>query len=225
MTTSLPDLPTSAGQLELNAPPPELEPDSFAARLYVALAPLARQDDLNEWSLLILCNAIGTMFQLLDDLVRDSPDGPGWSILMDADRCPDVALPWLAQFVGVRVLPDSTADEQRARLKATDGFHRGTPAAIRAAVAATLTGTQTVVLRERDGSAYRLSLSTLDTETPDKAKTQAAFYAQKPAGLVPTFSGGAASQTYAQLNAGKASYAAVKTSYPTYNGVLLNSNV
>jgi hypothetical protein len=67
-------------------PPDALVPESFAARMYVALAPLAQQDPQSAWSLLTLCNAIGTMFQLLDDFVRDSPDGPGWSALMDVNR-------------------------------------------------------------------------------------------------------------------------------------------
>jgi hypothetical protein len=87
----------------MSAIPGELEPDTFASRLYDALAPIGQDDSVNGWSLLIYVNAIGVMFQIIEDLVRDTADGPGWSVLMDLDRSPSVALPWLGQFVGVRI--------------------------------------------------------------------------------------------------------------------------
>ena len=118
--------------------PAELTPDTYAERLYGMLAPLAARDSEVEWSLLKLCNAIGVPFQLVEDLVRDTEDGVGWSALLDLDRCPDEALPWLAQFVGVRVLPSSTPEQQRARIASTDGFKRGTRDAMIGAAQATL---------------------------------------------------------------------------------------
>ena len=105
-------LPISYGPVELVDPPSSLTPDTFAARLYDALAPLATQDSSNAWALLILCNAIGLMYQDVEDLVRDSPDGPGWSSLLDLDRCPSWALDWLGQFAGVRI-PFGLTDAQR----------------------------------------------------------------------------------------------------------------
>lgn len=207
---------------ELPEPPASLTPESFAERLYLALAPLAQTDRENAWALLILCNAIGVMYQLVDEYVRDTPEGPGWSPLLDLDRCPDEALPWLAQFVGVRLLPDSTPAEQRQRIVSTDGFRRGTPAAMRAAAQATLTGSQTVVITERDGDPYVLTVSTLATETPSISDTRSAVLSQKPAGLVVNFVGGAAAQTYAQMLSRQPTYTAVKTNYVVYNDALLN---
>jgi hypothetical protein len=143
--------------LELGQPPrrlalpTELAPDTFAARLYGMLAPLAQQDDGAYWSLLVYCNALGAMFQLVEDIVRDTPDGPGWSIMLDLPRCPEFALGWLGQFVGVRVLPDSTADEKRQRIRDTAGMRRGTRASMVGAAAATLTGAKRVDFRERSG--------------------------------------------------------------------------
>ena len=218
-------LPASSPISDLPQPPAGLSPESFAERLYLSLAPLALSDDQNGWSLLILINAIGQMFQELDVYMRDGPDGPGWSALMDVNRCPPEALGWLGQFVGVRLLPDTTTDEQRERIKSTDGFRRGTPEAIRAAAQATLTGTQTVVITERDGDPYVLTVTTLATETPNVAATRTAALSQKPAGLVMNFSGGASTQTYAQLKSRQPTYAAMKAAYKTYNGALLNSNV
>ncbi len=207
------------------APPAELTPDTFAARLYAALEPLTRQDADFAWSLLIYVNAIGAMFQLVEDLVRDTADGPGWSPLLDLDRCPDEALPWLAQFAGVRVLPGSSPDDQRARIASTDGFRRGTVAALRGAAAATLTGQQKLLVYERSGDtavspeyAYYLRVRSYTSETPNPAATLSALLSQKPGGLVLDYAA-VAGQDYAQLKAGHASYAAVKAAYVNYSTV------
>src|SRR5215831_2032493 len=121
----------------MSTPPSALTPDTYAERLYEALAPLAEDDDENQWSLLVYVNALGTMFQLVEDLVRDTPDGIGWSALLDLYRCPDIALPWLGQFAGVRVLTGSTPDQMRQRIASTDGFKRGTRQALIGAAQAT----------------------------------------------------------------------------------------
>lgn len=203
------------------APPVELTPEAFAARLYAMLAPLAQQDADTAWSLLILINAIGSMYELVEDWVRDTPDGPGWSLLLDLDRCPDEALPWLAQFAGVRLLPGSSTDDQRARIASTDGFRRGTRAALIGAAAATLTGAQSVVFRERDSTAaapdyaYFLTVKTYTSQTPNPTATQQALLAQKPAGIVLTYTT-APGQDYQTLRTNHATYAAVGTAYPSY---------
>jgi hypothetical protein len=204
-------------------PPDALLPESFAARLYVALAPLAQQDPQNAWSLLILCNAVGEMFQLLDDYVRDSPEGPGWSALMDVNRAPAEALGWLGQFAGVRLRPGDTEAQNRQRIKSTDGFRRGTPAAITAAAQATLTGAKTVGITERDGGdPYALKVNTFAPETPDTVATYNALLAAKPAGLTLTYSTGAAGQTYAGLNSKVASYTAMTTRYVNYTACIID---
>jgi hypothetical protein len=213
---------------DVPAPPPDLAPDSFAARLYAMLGPVAEQDPFAAWSLLILCNAIGGEYQLVEDWVRDTPDGPGWSLLLDLDRCPAEALPWLGQFVGVRLFPGSTPAEQRQRIASTAGFKRGTRDALIGAARATLTGAQTVIFRERDGAAqghpaapdyaYYLTVTTYDSQTPNPAATLAALLAQKPGGIVLTYQH-TTGQTYQQLHTNHASYAAVKAAYPTYAGV------
>jgi hypothetical protein len=222
-----PKLPLSAAPPARAAeePPAGLVPASFADALYTALAPLARQDASYGWALLILCNALGTMFQTLEEYVRDSPAGPGWSALLDLDRCPPEALGWLGQFVGVRLLPDSTVDEQRARIASTDGFKRGTRAALVGAAAATLTGDKTVVFRERDHDpadtpayAYYLTVITYTSETPDPTATLNALLAQKPGGIVLSYRT-AAGQDYTSLAAAYASYAAVTAAYPDYAAV------
>lgn len=205
-------------------PPPDLVPDSFAARLFGMLAPLAQLDGDNAWSLLILCNAIGTQYQQVEDWVRDTPDGPGWSLLLDVNRCPPEALGWLAQLVGVRLLPGATDAQNRERVTSTDGFNRGTPAAIIGAARATLTGNRSVFLIERDSTvaapdyAYYLTVETYRGQTPDPAATQRAILAQKPGGIVLDYRC-LDGQTYDQVRTRFATYAALRAAYPNYQAV------
>jgi hypothetical protein len=128
------------------------------------------------------------MAQEIDDLVADSDAGPGWSPIMDVDRAPVKALPWLGQWVGVTVDTSRSEDAQRAQIRDEAGFRRGTPAAIVAATRSTLvpvvSDPPTVLMTERDTGAYRLKIRTYDVETPDPAATLAAILTQKPAGIV-----------------------------------------
>src|SRR4051812_28505950 len=150
------------------ASPPALE--SFASNLYAAMDPLAWLDGTVGWSLAHFCAAQGVMFQDVEDLARDTAEGPGWSVVMDVERCPDDWLPWLAQFVSVVIIPGSTPAQMRAQIIARLGWQRGTPAAIRAAAQATLTGSQTVYFRERSTNGadppYTLEVVTLANEVP-----------------------------------------------------------
>jgi len=167
-------------------PAPPLE--SFADDLYDALAPVAWKDGETGWHLALYCGAIGAMFQAVADVARDTPDGPGWSAVVDLDRAPDAWLPWLAQLSGATIPVGLTPAESRAWIAGTDGFKRGTPAAIRAAAQSTLSGSGYVAFRERDGDdAYALEVVTLTGETPNPDATLAAIIAQKPGGIVLRF--------------------------------------
>ena len=224
-------LPLNAGPFTLPPPPVGLEPDSFAGRLYDMLEPLAQQDDTAGWSLLILCNAIGTEYQLVEDLVRDTPEGPGWSSLMDVDRCPYDALPWLAQLAGVRIPPSVVDDaERRDWVRSTDGFSRGTASALIAGAKATLTGAQRLVFRERDGAAYgagspdyayHLTAYSYASETPNPTATLNALLAQKPGGIVLHYHA-ATMQDYANVKATNATYAVVKSTFRDYAALATN---
>ena len=65
----------------------------------------------------------------------------GWSQAIDIDRCPEYALPWLAQFVGVHLdSPNSMAyADQITKIKERTSFKRGTIPVLLSAIAAIVT--------------------------------------------------------------------------------------
>jgi hypothetical protein len=146
-------------------------------------------DSLNGNALSIYLGSLGdVLFQEVDDWASDTDDGkPGWSILVDATRVPDEGIQWLGQFVGARIGSTYSAAEQRAQLEALSSWKRGTPNSVQIAVAAVLTGSQTVVIKERDTSPYHFEVLTYSNETPDQTQVIAAINATKPAGLQYTY--------------------------------------
>ena len=59
---------------------------------------------------------------------RTYVDAPGWSQALDIDRCPEFALPWLAQFVGVRSesFGELNLAQKKDKIINRSGFKRGT---------------------------------------------------------------------------------------------------
>lgn len=186
----------------------------FGQDVYQAVAPLAYADEEHGYPLALFADAFGRMFQPVDDLAGDTAEGPGWSQAVDIDRAPPEALGWLAQFTGVTLDPTLDDTAQRAWIRAGSGMKRGTPAAIVAAARKHLTGTQTVVINERDAGAcpsepaYGLTVITFTSETPDPAVTEADIRAAKPAGLVLQY-----------LTADGMNFALLKTDYATFGDV------
>jgi hypothetical protein len=125
------------------------------------------------------------LFQEVEDWASDGDDGsPGYSILVDPDRVPTEGIPWLGQFVGVTITSGLSDADQRVQLIGLGNWKRGTVAALEAAVKPLLTGSQTIVVKERDTSPYHFEVYTLASETVDINKARAALLTQKPAGLV-----------------------------------------
>jgi hypothetical protein len=166
---------------------------TVAADMYEALAPVAWDDANQGYALLHYVTAYSMGLETPDLYVRDTPELglPGWGILLDVDNAPAEALGWLGQFVGVTLIPGQTEDEHRVRISNTDGFKRGKPSSIRSAAAKHLTGTKTVIFRERYDitdplvdSPGHLTIFTFAPETPDAALVEAAILEQKPAGII-----------------------------------------
>lgn len=156
--------------------------DSVAIELYSGMAAQTEDDPHRHAEYLL--EAIGHMFQEVDDLARDTDEGPGWSALLDPDRVPAKGLDFLAQFVGVSFPLAISDDEARERIKNMDGTKRGRPASIKAAPVPYLSGTKTVILKERDDGPYHQTVYTYIDETEDEASARLALAQQKPGGII-----------------------------------------
>lgn len=206
-------------------PPPVV--GSFAQRVLNAVSPINYEDDKHNYALATFVGSLGDpLFQDIEDLVSDDAEGRvGWSPIVDVDRCPDFALPWLAQLVGVELAGGLSAANQRQQIRDLANWKRGTPGAIEGALLPYLTGTKSVVFRERDAAAcptdppYGLTVITLASETPNPTAALAAMMRQKPAGIILLhFVVGA--QSYANIFVLYPTYLAVYNHYPTYLDLL-----
>jgi hypothetical protein len=188
----------------------------FGDRLQERTRPLAPDDAAYGFAHAILCEALSKPFLQVQEVFDPEGDLPPLAPLLDPALCPDWALPWLAQMVGIVIPTGATPDAARSLIVSVGGFRRGTPAAITAAAGFYLTGTKTVYFRERDGgSAYRLEVVTLTAETPNPAQTQAAILASKPAGIILSYRT-VDSWDYQQMTTEGGTYAQLKVKYATY---------
>lgn len=183
--------------------------------LLADFAPYLADDD---GSLATYLEALSRGYEQVDSVVRDTDAGPGWSAMLDANRAPTWALRWLGQLVGVQVPPGQPEALSRNAIRTPAGWRRGTPQAIIDAVRPTLTGTQTVILLERDTDPYHLTVATFTDETPNTAATDAAALAQKPAGLLMDVVD-ISHWAYITMNTGYATYTALNAAFATYNAL------
>lgn len=199
---------------------PRPEVGDVAADLYESLGALTTGDEANDWALLNYCAALTSgVAEQINEIVADRDDYPGWTILFDPDACPAWALPYLAQFVGVTLLPADSEERQREKIQLPEQFKRGTPAALEAAVRATLTGGQTILTDERfGGSAWALRVRTLDSETPDATVTEAAVVSQKPIGITLEYEA-VTGQDWSDVDSDWADWAAMEAAFPDWAAV------
>lgn len=151
---------------------------SFADRVLAGLGPTftAQAGPL----LADLVGALVSEIEATDELLQ--PAVGGWAGAFDLTTTPDPT--WLGRLTGTPLPGGLTLAEQRAYILARPNWRRGTPAALLAAVAATLTGTRNVEITERDGSPWQLTIHTFEAETPDPDASLAAALTQKPVGIV-----------------------------------------
>lgn len=150
--------------------------NSAAQRVFDKLLPVQSPD------LATFIGALGdVLFQEVDDYASDGPlDQQGWSVLLDLNRIPDKGLDWMAQFIGVHFAPGLTPVQKRLLIQSTDGWRRGTVAAMTGAITPYLQGTKTVIFKERDAlvspssPAYGLTVVTKKNETAFFLKTASA---------------------------------------------------
>lgn len=210
-----------------------------AEELYDILSPLAFDDEALNWPLLTFCEAWVGSLQLIRDYVYGAGHGPdnpsgetNWSSLLDIDRCPDEALAWLAMLLGAKLperdtfegdQPDPNYfDKVRKYISSQSEFRQGSPQAMIAAAQYHLTGTKTVILRERLGGPWKITVHTRTDETSDTAKVLNALMAHKPAGISLTYTT-IDGQDYQELLESYATYQLVLNDYATYQDVLTDT--
>ena len=196
---------------------------SFTQDLLDALAPMLYAESGTGNALTAYLGGLGLPFDLVESWASDTATETGWSLMLDVDRCPDEALPWLGQIVGLRMAPGLSPDDQRQQIKDVANWKRGTLGAIAGAPAPFLTGTKTVIVRERyDGSGfdapYYIEVITYAAETLDPVKVEAAIRGQKAAGIILTYVC-EAGQDLQQLKDNHTDLQNVKDSYTTLAGI------
>lgn len=188
---------------------------TFAERLFDELSAAEAGPDFE-----LLCEGIGAMFQPVEDIAGDDEEtgAPGFSSLLDINRAETDALGFLAQFIGARLLPNVSEADQRAWIESGAGFARGRPGAIKSTAMATLTGDKVVILRERDGSAWRYTVITKPSETPDATHTQQVLQSQKPGPDIMTHVQSDYID-YEWLKENEADYSALDADFATYDDI------
>jgi hypothetical protein len=197
--------------------PPDHSP--FGERLRERTQPLALDDESYGFAHAYLSEALSRPYLEVQEVFDPEGDVPPVAPLLDIDLCPDWALPWLAQLIGAAIPVGMPPDTARELIRNVAGFRRGTPAAIRAAASFFLTGSKTVFFNERFANdAYRLGVVTLTAETPNPAQVQAAILAQKPGGILLSYSA-IAGQTYRAVLTEVDSYREMRSEWATYRDV------
>lgn len=200
----------------------------FTGQVQASLASWA--DPAGDWQ--AYNAALGGMFEQVYALVAPTgvPDEPagyhaGWGTLLDPSTCPDWALPYAGQFVGVQVPAGMSAATARARILAEANFQTGTAAAVVAAARLWLSGSQTVTLLERtaaDGQTtdpYHFVLIVNTSQVVDATQLARAVNAVKPAGVQWTLTQ-VAYWTISQLEAaGYSNISAVESAFPSINNL------
>lgn len=145
------------------------------------------------------------------------PGPRGWAGIYDLDQTIDPA--WLGQLAGTRVPDGLTSAQARDYVRSRPGFRRGTPGALKAAVAALLTGNQRVELIERDGSPWRLTVQILAGEIGDGVtipQIRAAIDSQKPVGIIATLEVRSGASFQHMANRHGPTFTAEATAFPTF---------
>jgi hypothetical protein len=163
-------------------------------------------------------------FDVLDE--NGDPTYDGWTALLDPDRAPAKALPYLAQYVGERLPVGISEAAAREWIKDAPNQRRGTPLSIFQAAQRKLTGQRRVSMIERYGPAGVddpdwLTVITYTSETPDVDGTVADLFSVMPADIILQYEV-RAGQSWADVKLAYATWNAVAAHYPTWGDVTID---
>lgn len=161
---------------------------SAASIVYERVAPAQPDDEQRGWALLLLVAALTAPIEVVEDWVRDWPDGKsGQAHILDVDTAPARWLSWQARFAGVVLTPGMTEDQQRALIRDRPAERRGTLGAYAAAARHELIDPERsrVRLDERyGGNIDLLRVATYTDQTPDPSRVLVALKRAKEVGLL-----------------------------------------
>jgi hypothetical protein len=197
-------------------------------RLYSQLPAMYRDaDEPLDFPLLRFLSLVGDLADEVDVLHdRLSADELGQLSELADPAVADLAwLPWIAQLVGVRLLPDVTGQAARDAVAfASSGYRGGTKAAVADAARSALMGARYVKVHDHsitepgNGGEWDVLLVTRVSDTPDVQAVLDAVVSKraKPAGVV--LHHRAYSATYAQVQGGTSpdTYEGRLDTFPTY---------
>lgn len=200
---------------------------TFTTDILDALAPMLYAEADTDNALTDYLTGLSQPFELVETWASDTDTHIGWSLLLDVERCPVEALPWLAQIVGLTLDTSLSEADQRQQIEDVSNWKRGTPDAIKSVPAPYLTGSKTVIFRERyDGSGndapYYMEVITLASETTDATKVESAIRAQKAEGNILTYVN-ATGQDLQSVKDNFATLQDVKDTYATLGGLKTNT--
>lgn len=201
---------------------------AFTERLYASLPAAYRDaDEQFDFPLLRFLSSLTDITAEVDVLHdRLSADLAGEvSELADPAVANLEWLPWMAQLVGVRLMPNVTGQAARDAVAfASSGYRGGTKAAVADAARSALIGARYVKVHDHsitepgNGGEWDVLLVTRVSDTPDVQAVLDAVVTKraKPAGVV--LHHRAYSATYAQVQGGTTpdTYAGRQATFPTY---------
>jgi hypothetical protein len=143
------------------------------------------EDDV-DGHLQLFCEGFMAPKQDAYDLARERDDQPApFAVLFDPDQCPARFLPYSVQYVGIEITPEMSEEQIREEFREPTGWTRGREPAIRLAGARTLEPVAgeplVIIIRPETPEVGHHYIRTLATQTPDPARTEAAFRAAVPA--------------------------------------------
>lgn len=150
----------------------------LARELYDRLEAIHLTDAQSGYPMLAWCVAMTHPLEEIDEAVRDTPDGTGYSQVLDPQRCPERLLPWCAQYHGVTVPAGLTTQQTRDFIQAVPHWRRGSPDALTAAGRALLPNA-VVTLHERtdaNGLHERSELLIVAINTPETPAAEIEFH-------------------------------------------------
>lgn len=158
--------------------------EAAAERLSERLAPFGP-----DAVLLAYLTAAAMLFKRSQEVLRHDERGSGWRRTFDPDRTPAWNLQWLSQLVGSPRLAGLTEAQQRVVVRDSPSLRRGTVPSLAAAGRVHLSDPENALVNvvERDGGAYKITVQTHPSQTPDAALVESALLAAKAAGLVLTY--------------------------------------